>query len=112
MITRLLHPDAFTVAVVVIGLPDGDGVPVQTVSSREWKLCNAKVTRTSEDRTNGEVIATTLHVSGPLAEWISENDHMTRVRDSSEWRVDGAPTHYVAGALDHTELDLIRWTGE
>ena len=110
--TGLLHPDTFTVAVVVVGSPDGDGVPTTSSTNRAWPGCNAKVTGTSEDRSSGEVVTTSLHVSGPLAEWIGHGHDMTRARDGSTWRVDGSPTHYVAGALDHTELDLIRWEGE
>ena len=112
--TGLLHPDTFTVAVVVVGSPDGDGVPTTSSTDRAWPGCNAKVTGTSEPRGSrrGEVVTTSLHVSGPLAEWIGHGHDMTRARDGSTWRVDGSPTHYVAGALDHTELDLIRWEGE
>ena len=109
---HLLHPDAFTVDVVTVGPPDEDGVPVETVTEKPWPRCNAKVTATSEDRTTGETVTSTMRVSGPLAEWITSGDRMTRTRDSTKWAVDGAPTHYVAGALDHTELDLIRWEGE
>ena len=109
---HLLHPDAFTVYVVTVGPPDEDGVPVETVTEKPWPRCNAKVTATSEDRTTGETVTSTMRVSGPLAEWITSGDRMTRARDGSTWRVDGSPTHYVAGALDHTELDLIRWEGE
>lgn len=108
----LLHPDAFMVDVVTLGDPDDDGVPIETVAKLEWKRCNAKVTGTSEDRATGEVVATTMHVSGELAEWIASGHKMKRIRDSTEWAVDGSPTHFVAGALDHTELDLIRWEGE
>lgn len=108
----LLHPDSFTVAVVVVGSPDGDGVPTTSSTNRAWPGCNAKVTGSSEDRRSGEVVTTSLHVSGLLAEWITSGDRMTRTRDGTKWAVDGAPTHYVAGALDHTELDLIRWEGE
>ena len=112
MMTGLLHPDTFTVAVVVSGEPDDDGVPVETVTQRAWRGCNAKTTGSSENRDSGETVATNMHVSGPLAEWIGSGHRMTRARDGSTWRVDGSPTHYVAGALDHTELDLIRWEGE
>ena len=108
----LLHPDSFVVDVVVSGEPDDDGVPVETVTQRAWLGCNAKTTGSSEDRTTGETVTSTMRVSGPLAEWITSGDRMTRTRDSTKWAVDGAPTHYVAGALDHTELDLIRWEGE
>ena len=109
---HLLHPDTFTVDVVTVGPPDDDGVPIETVIEKSWPRCNAKVTATSEDRTTGETVTSTMHVSGPLAEWITSGDRMTRARDGTKWAVDGDPTHYVAGALDHTELGLIRWEGE
>ena len=108
----LLHPDGFTVDVVAVGEPDDDGVPVETTTTRPWPRCNAKATSSGEDRTSGETVVTNMHVSGPLAEWITSGYRMTRDRDGSRWMVDGTPTHYVAGALDHTELDLIRWEGE
>lgn len=108
----LLHPDSFTVDIVQVGDPDDDGVPIETITPRPWKHCNAKVTASSEDRRSGEAVTTSMHVSGPLAEWIGSGHQMTRDRDGTEWMVDGTPTHWVAGALDHTELDLIRWEGE
>ena len=108
----LLHPDSFVVDVVVSGEPDDDGVPVETVTQRAWRGCNAKTTGSSENRDSGETVATNMHVSGPLAEWIGSGHSMRRDRDGSVWMVYGTPTHYVAGALDHTELDLIRWEGE
>lgn len=109
MITDLLHPEAVTVTLVAPGPPDDDGVPTETVTTRPWGPCNIQRSSSTEQRDGREVVTTTLRVSGPLAEWIGEDDRVTcRGKD---YRVDGEPAHFKGGALDHTELMLIKWTG-
>lgn len=110
MISELLHPETLTVTLVTQGGPDEDGVPTETVTTRPWGPCNVQRSSTSEQRDGREVVTTTLQASGPLAPWITESDRITYL--GKAYRVDGEPAHFRGGAFDHTEVTLIKWTGQ
>lgn len=108
-----LHRETLTVAVVAVGEPDKNGVAVVTTEPRAWGPCNVQQSTTTETRGGREVVVTRLHASGPLAEWITSDDAVTRPRDPGvTYHVDGRPAHFVGGVLDHTELVLVGWEGE
>jgi|GEM_PF-1106151 len=106
-----LHREVLTVCLVTTGIPDSDGVPVVTTTTRPWGPCNVQQSGTTEERNGREVVTVGLRASGPLAEWVSAGDIIERPRDGAVYQVDGAPAHYVGGALDHTEVRLVAWSG-
>lgn len=103
--SSILHNDTVTIEKVRVGLPDADGVPIETITTTDWVGVNVQQVRaellSDDDRNTSR---TWYRVSGPPVD-LNTADRI--IWQGTRYLIDGEPdTRTGAGRIEHTSLRM------